>query len=605
MKLRQSLFLAIVLVVLVALYFGMQYRRDYRAGQQHLAKQVFSFTPEAVQRLSITRISEKTVTAERTDAATWQITAPNPTILPFHRMWDRVATHLAELTNEHTVLETVADLAAYGLDAPALQIEALLNNGETMFLTFGALEPTQRHRYARLNEGSLFLVGTDTFFELNRSLQDLRHRYLVRDRETPLTRIAFAWIWTDPPREDGARRVETGQESVTIVAERASVDAPWRVVSPFNALARHETIQALANELQFAVCNDFVDEPESLADYGLQPARARLSFTDARGGEEQTLWLGSVDEAPDRQGLYVKVDGHDAVLLIDGHLLTLLPSSPVEWRDLRLLTRRVSDIKELTYTTANDRFVLTKDAEQGWRLTEPELESINEFAVNGFLRFVKEVEGDEYVEDETIARLFQTPEVTMSLRFDDDNTAEILLAPAPDKPDVYYARQDSGEIVSLSGVAVDMLLADSETFRSRELLRFTKQNLSEFEFRHETRSFRIVRRHNAWAATQPEGYQITNQADVETLLNAINPLHALGNADNQPEDIFGLQSPVFEIVLHLDEETGESRQVVLKIGNVIPDNPSERYASSSTRSGVFRISQEVMDEIREAMRGFQ
>ena len=166
------------------------------------------------------------------------------------------------------------------------------------------------------------------------------------------------------------RRRTTGGESRPATGgdhrgRARAAEAPWRVTAPYQALARHEKVQALATELQFAVCKDYIDHPENLADYGLQPAHARITFQDNLQGEKKTIWVGDADTSPDKKGLFVKAEGQDAVLVIENPLLNLLPTTPTEWRDLRLLTRRVSEIKEVTYTAARTASCW-QDAEGAW-----------------------------------------------------------------------------------------------------------------------------------------------------------------------------------------------------------------------------------------------
>lgn len=606
MKLRQSLFLLVVLIILAGLYAALQYRREHQAAQVESAKQLFSFSPSDIQRLSIKRIGEVSAVAERVSQDTWRIVEPNATIAPFHLMWNRVATHLAGLANEHTVMESPSDLAAYGLDAPALELNASLTDGSDLRIIFGDLEPTGRYRYTRLGDGPMFLVRKEAFFELDRSLGDLRYRYLVENRDVPLTRMEFAWIWTDPPADKDGRHIETGQEAIAIAVERTTPNAQWRIVSPYEAPARHEKVEALASELQFAVCKDFIDHPENLSDYGLQPARARITFKDAGAGTERTLLVGKVDDSPDKAGQFVKLDNQDAVLVIETPLLSLLPTTPTEWQDLRLLTGRVSDIKELTYTRGEKRMILAKDAEGGWRLQEPVLEAVNDFAVNAFLRFIKEAEGDDFVEEAETKGALENPEVRIALSLEDGSSSEILLAPSG-APGVYYAKQDSGGIVALSGIAVKMLLIDADTFQSLELLRFIKSNVEGLKVNFEGREYQIIRRHDVWTATAPEGVEIGNQADVESLLDAVCPLNAKSIVDKTNEDKtpYGLNTPVFSLQLHLATPDAAGRQdLTLDIGAVSPDNSSERFACGNARSGIFTISQEVMDKLRESLRGF-
>ncbi len=609
MKLRHSLSLLLMLVLLGGLYAGMQYRQKNREERIRTAQRVFSFSPLDIQRISIRQIEGETATAERISESEWRFVAPNPTIIPLNALWTRVSEHLAALSNEHTVLESPSDLSAYGLDAPALEIEVVTAGNTPLHVRFGEVEPTQRCRYARVDQGPLFLVGVDTFFELNRSLYDLRHRYLVENRDLPILQMEFAWIWTGPPKEEQGRRVNTGDESITIAVERTSKDAPWRVVAPFEALARHEDVEAVATALQFAVCREFIDRPESLSDYGLAPARARISFQDPQNGTRKTLWLGMAEEGAERPGMFVKTLEQDSVFIIETPLLNLLPTSPVAWRDLRLLTRRVSDVKELIYVRGADRFVLAKNSDGSWRLAEPALEAVNTFAINAFLSFIKEVSGDDFIEDKDVQNLFESPETRITLQFEDGSSSEILLVPNVEEPGKCFARQDSGTVVSLSGVAVDMLHVDNNTFLSLELLRFSKSDVRDISLLYEGREYVFNRRHNVWVAAAPEDFQLKNQSDITTMMDAVCPLRAIGIADSADTGAgiahYGLDTPVFALKMTMEPSDGNQPPITLEIGGVNPDNPSERFARSSMRTGIYRINQEVVDKIREALRGFQ
>lgn len=610
MKLRHTLGLLLLLLLLSGLYYGMQVLQLHREQEARIARRLFQVAPEDIRRISIDPIDGPTCVAERDGEARWRFLEPNPTIVPFHRMWERVSAALSMLMNEHTVLTQPADLGQYGLDMPALTITWESQDGDSHLLEFGDLEPTQRYRYARLEKGALFLVNTDAFYELNRSLLDLRHRFLVDDREAPLHEIEFAWIWAGGVDEDDEEGPDIGDESVVIKVMRESAQASWRMTEPAAAPANHEAVQALSDDIQFAVCNEFIDNPEDLDDYGLAPPRARISVKDSVGRRPQTIWIGALDTSPDRKGLFARREGEDAVMVLDGHILTLLPRSPLEWRDMRLMTRRVSDINRLEYRCDDDAFVLEKDGEGAWRLTSPKIEDVNEFAVSGYLRFFREVSGEELVAGDDARRALDAPVARIHLQYHDGATAEIALAPDPETPDVYWASQDTGGVVRLSRAAANMLLTSSDNFRSRELMRFIKADARDIRFSFEEMDYHLARRHGRWALLQPESAVLHNQADVDMLMDAVTPLNAAGlvlpHSPANPE-AYGLAPPVFTITIEFAEDSAQRAQspMTLEIGTPTPDNPSERFARSTMREGLFRIGQETMDEIREALRGIQ
>ncbi len=219
MKPRSTLALAVVLAALCAAYWGVQHLGTRRATQAQQSKKLFQFAPEALRGLTIHPVNGAPVTAERDAGGPWRITAPNPTIRPLQTLWNRVAEKFAGLNSERVVAEAPDDLKQYGLDVPQLSVEARVDGADPVKIFVGDVEPTQRYRYARLGNGPLFLLNTDAFFELNRSLDDLRHRFLVDDRDANINEVQFAWIWTgDLPSDRPVPQAppEVGQESVVI-----------------------------------------------------------------------------------------------------------------------------------------------------------------------------------------------------------------------------------------------------------------------------------------------------------------------------------------------------------------------------------------------------
>jgi hypothetical protein len=613
MRLRSTLALAVLLAALCAAYWGMQHLNLRRAATAQQAKQLFQFKPEAVRGLTIHQVNGVPVAAERDAGGGWRITEPNPTIRPLQLLWNRVAEKFAALNNERTVSDKPGDLKQYGLDVPQLSVEARVDGVAPVKIFVGDVEPTQRYRYARLGDGPLFLLSTDSFFELNRALDDLRHRFAVDDRDANINEVQFAWIWTgdlpsDRPVPQSPPAV--GEESTLIRVVRDNPKSPWRMVAPVEAAADQEAVDALVKEVQFATGRNFVDKPESLSDYGLKPARARITVVDDRGGKAQTILIGRLEEKGDKGGLYVQHVGQDAVFQIDGQLWTLLPKSPLQWRERRLLTRRVSDVSRIEFRGKDDSFTLGKDEKGEWRLEAPALQDVNQFAVSGYLAMFKELKGESFAVGQPAEFGLDTPETTIDLRYEDGNTAQIRTVPSAKEPGLYYATQDTGAVVTLKGVAADALLAKSESFRSRELLRFNKADATRMEFQFENLGMVIEKRDGQWVIVAPATMHLANQSDAEAILTAICPLKATraeSDAAPQAPEKYGFAKPVFSIyvTVHSSGAAADTRYGQLRIGGVAPDNSQERFAMVDGKTGVFRVGQEVVQNIREALRGFQ
>ncbi len=613
MRPRSTIALVLLLALLCAAYWGMQHMDTHRATLAQQSKKLFQFTPDAVRALTIHQVNGVPVTAERDAGGAWRITAPNPTILPLQLLWNRVAEKFTALNNERTVAEAPGDLAQYGLDVPQLSVEARADGTEPVKIFVGDVEPTQRYRYARLGNGPLFLIGTDSFFELNRTLEDLRHRFLVDDRDANINEVQFAWIWTgDQPSDRPVPQnpPEVGEESTLIRVVRDNPKSPWKMVGPMEAAANQEAIDAFVKEVQFATGRSFVDKPENLSDYGLKPARARITVVDDRGGKAQTILLGRMEDKGEKGGMYVQHVGQDAVFQIDAQLWTLLPKNPLQWRERRLLTRRVSEVNRLEVNGKGETFTLSKGEKGEWKLEAPTLQDVNQFAVSGYLAMFKELGGDSFAVGPLAEFGLDKPETTIDLHYEDGSAAQIKISPSTKEQGLYYATQDTGAIMTIKGLAAEALLAKSDAFRSRELLRFNKADATRMEFQFENLGLVVEKRDGQWVVTAPATIHLANQSDAEAILTAVCPLTAT-RVENEttPQDLerYGLMKPVFSFyaTVHVSETGQDTRFGQLRVGGVAPDNSQERYAMVDGKNGVFRIKQEVVQNVREALRGFQ
>lgn len=602
-----------LLLLLCALYVFMGWKERRHAEQALEAGKVFSFEAPAIRELTFHhRDPELVIRGERSAGGLWEITEPNASIAPFQIMWNRVAQHIAALINERSLPADITDLAQYGLEPPVLTLNGTLDSGESFALQLGDIDILERHHYARLNGGNVFLITTEAFFELNRSLLELRHRYLVADREEKIRELEFARIWSGAPaekeegeKESGEERTypEVGAESVLIRVERGTDDAPWKLTSPVDALANYEKVEALSETLQYAVCTEFIDAPENLADYGLDPPKARLSVKDRNSTDWRTLWLGDIDTTPGKEGLFVRVEGEQSIMVADAQLAGLLPRSPLEWRDLRLITRRISDIRKLIYDAPDSRFTLGKDETGRWKLLEPEMDNVNDTAVNAFLQFIKTVAGDAAVDSPDAEQALNNADRTITIEREDGTSSSLALAPHPSDENLWWARQDSGGIIQLTGVGVKMLRCDAETFRSREILRLQKDKVRALTFTLDGQEYRFLQEEGHWKHADIGNTAPLNQSDFDMLLGAISPLqarHILSAAIPEDPAEYGLDAPVFTASI-----TTEDQVISLSIGGISPDNADERFAVCSSRPGLFSISQEIMDQLREAARGLR
>jgi hypothetical protein len=593
--------LALVLIVLCGAYYLSQQFESTQVRRVEEAKRLFAFEGTDVAELGIRQVGMPLVRAAQSAEGRWDLLEPNTTIQPLQPLWTRVAGALASLPNERDLGEVVSP-AEYGLEEPALEVRATLRDGTVLALDFGFEEPTRTYRYARLNGGPVFLVKGTQYFELNRSLSDLRHRFLVNDREAPILRFEFARIYTGGDMDNPP---PIGTESVVIVAERPDEQTAWRLVEPIAAAADQEVLGALVDELQYAVTEAHVDHPESLADYGLDPPQIRISLTDAHGGPAQTVQIGNIDASSGEGRMFAKRAGEDAVFLLDTHMVSLFPRSPHGLRERRLFTQPVTGLAEIELNVRGAQTRLRRDAEGTWRLTDPD-EDADALVTSNLIGGLKDLFALGFPEEDAASLGLDHPDFTVHLRFAEGDPVRLRFRPSPRDVNFYYGEQADGTPILIETERIERLMLQRADFRSRELLRFDARQAILVALDFEGTSYRFERVHDRWVVRQPEGKMLSNQTDVDVLLRAFTPLVGQGEDDTapQPPEVTGLGSPLCRFEATLRDAAGTEQQVgPVLLGGPVEADPLRRHAAVHGRAGTFRVKQEIVELIREALRG--
>ncbi|MFP4500541.1 MAG: DUF4340 domain-containing protein [Candidatus Hydrogenedentota bacterium] len=609
MKFRSTILLALFFAVLCAGYWVLTARdvTEERAIEQ--AARFFDFTDGDVRAIEITRPESAPVAARRADAETWTFQAPREDIRPDHTRWQKLAETLATLRRERTI-GPADDRARYGLDEPALVINVRTGaDEETHTIAFGAAEPLQINRYAQVDDGPVTLVGNNTYNRLALSLTDLRDTRLFIAGREGVERITFARIWNgrgDPPPGPPP---ELGEELARVVAERPGGAETWRVVHPKRAPADIERVQGLLQQALNATGERYVDAPEDLSDYGLDPPWARLTLKPADFDEPQTVLLGTADMAEGGEGsLFAKHADSGSVFAIDPYLVNYLPLNRTHFRDRRLLTRPVRGLERIVYKDAQTTFTLEKEPQAGWQMTAPARSRADDAAVSSLVSMLLSVEAMDFPGGAPGEYGLDQPALTLELGFEDE-PAEVTLRFAPGDGEAVYATQDTGDVAVVSKDALEVLRRDADDLRSFELMRFNKADAIKIALLDRGDQYELENRAGRWRVTMPADVHLQNQSDVETMLDVLSPVKAEASmVTGESLAEFGLEPPAFSILVYvLDEksEEGQRRVGPLYIGAPVEDQPQRRYATAAGRGGVYIVRQDVLDRLRAAMRGLE
>lgn len=599
----------------LCLLFWLTTRMEEQAERQVIeSKRLFTFEADAITTLTIVRLGESPVSAVRTPEGNWSIAEPDPEIPANAVVWDRVAKAVAYLSNERTVSDSPEALSEYELEEPFLRV-TVGTHEELTEIAFGAHDPTRLYRYARVGGGPIVLVPVDTAPELDRSLMDLRDRRLVHVGEEGITRIEFARL--RPPAESGEQDADAplaDEASVAAVFERQP-DGPWRMIEPVDSLADQESVQALATELQFAVGRGYVDRVESLADYGLAHPAARIAVYSGAERESEVLYLGWVAGGEDG-GLYVKLKDSHSVFVIDGHILTLIPESPLAFRDRRLFTRETKDLVGIRYRDETGAFRLELDEQTGWRIVQPAPVETNQRVVSQYIGQLAFLSGRDFPAGAGLAEFgLDEPGIEIDFEFMTAPAASIQIGTGvPGTQDgetgedgFYYALRTDGVVTTVSQQTVDGLHRESFDFQIKRIFSTSSRAVTQVSLTFEGKAYKMRKVEQRWALTEPAEMKFESQSDAAGLLEALTEAAVSGIAQPPPAPgETGLDAPVLEATLTVaSKEAGTPDRVLglLRVGGVVPGEAHSRFAMYEGRREIFFVTQGLIDDLREALRG--
>src|SRR5581483_11940767 len=122
MKFRSLLAAAVVLLVLGGVLYWSEHRKPKEnTSSSSQSPTILNVDPAMVTNLTVKRKSEAPVTLEKSDGK-WQITAPVPAAADSEAV-SGMLSDLTPLTSERVVDDNATNLATFGLNDPAVELD--------------------------------------------------------------------------------------------------------------------------------------------------------------------------------------------------------------------------------------------------------------------------------------------------------------------------------------------------------------------------------------------------------------------------------------------------------------------------------------------------
>ena len=185
--------LLVALVVLIALGVGLYISNKQKAAE---ASKPPADTPPKILALTegdITKVALKKKGSDETVLekmnGKWQITAPKP--YPADQdTASQLVSSTANVSSDRVVEDKATNLSAYGLNAPALEVDITGKGGKVSKLEIGDDTPTNSGSYAIVQgDPRVFTVASYVKTGVDKSLNDLRDKRLLTFDQDKVSRV--------------------------------------------------------------------------------------------------------------------------------------------------------------------------------------------------------------------------------------------------------------------------------------------------------------------------------------------------------------------------------------------------------------------------------
>src|SRR5215471_634993 len=287
------------------------------------------------QEIKIAKLTGETIALKKENSK-WQMTAPKAQPADQDAASSMQST-LANLTADKLVEEKAADLAAYGLATPTLDVQVVRKDGKTDHLIVGDDTPTGSGAYAKLaGDARVFTVGTTLKTTLDKRPDDLRDKRLLTFDSDKLTRVELA---------AKGQPVEFGKNAQN----------EWAILKPRPLRADGSAVDSLITKLKDAKMDLGNPSEDAARKFAGGTKVATVTVTDSGGS--QTLEVHRDQE----KNVYAKSSAVGGIYKANVDLGEALDKSVDDFRNKKLFDFGFSDpskveVKGAAYTKEGDKW---------------------------------------------------------------------------------------------------------------------------------------------------------------------------------------------------------------------------------------------------------
>lgn len=434
MKLHGLAIAAVVLAVLTwFLYWSDRHKPAVETSKlsADTAPAILKLDQNSITKLELKKKDADPVVLSKSGSGDWQITAPKPFRADQSAVTGIVST-VSSLNSERVVEDKASNLQNFGLDQPAIEIDATAKD-KTQKLLLGTDTPAGGAVYAMLaGDPRLFTVSSYTKTSLDKRVNDLRDKRLL------------------PVDADKVSQIEVIRKNLNLQFGR-NKDS-WQILKPKPMRADSVQVGDLVRDLTNAKMDlSTADPKQEASEFAHAAPVATAKLTDESGTQQL-----QVRKAKDNY--YAKSSAVEGAYKVDSGLGKTLEKNVDDFRDKKIFDFGYNTPNKIELHNADKAYFLTKGTGgfDDWWSNGKKMDGAN---VESIVSDLRDLTATSFP-----ASGFSNPTISISvISQDGKHTEKVQIAKSGDR---YIAqRENDPALYELSAASVDGLLKAAQNLK--------------------------------------------------------------------------------------------------------------------------------------------
>ena len=379
----------------------------------------------------------------------------------------------------------------------------------------------------------------------------------------------------------------------------------WDIVKPLRARGDSQKINDLVAQVTSARIQQFVaDDRGDLQPYGLAEPRGSITLFTPEDKQGRVLQIGAVPEK-EKDQVYVRFSARNFVYTLPKKIEEVLKSTPDDLRDRHLVRIDTNNLDRFTIDAPGKSKVVLARKDQTWMIANLKDQPANSGEVTRLLDSLKNEQVTKFVEDvasDLPKYGLDHPQLQLTFSsFASENTAESNAGEHPfatvafgkmEGDDVFARVGEEPFIVAVPRTFLEKIFADPVQWQDLAVFKFKPDEVHRLTVAVDGAGEAALVRGAKGEWTRAQGSEPINQANVQSLLNALTKLRAVRWVGEAPSQAFEKAQITINFTTSPDDKTAHK----LIVGG--PAGAGMWYARVEGRDGIFIINNPDFNALR-------